>query len=71
MDEKNTHAGVVHMHGHLLKTEQFSLINIFCGKIVVAGYHPKTRVATSAAALGVDHPNIQDVCSISNSPTAL
>jgi len=52
---------VVHVHGHLQKYEIFQLINIFCGKIVVGGYHPQALVTTASSEVGVNHRNAQGI----------
>ena len=57
-------ADIVHMHGHLDKTEKFSLINIFCRKLIIQDYSPNIMISTAAADLGVDHPNAQCIVNI-------
>ena len=55
LDDVETDADVIHIHGSQSKEEKFGFISIFVGVIKVLGYFPKLFVATSAGDLGIDH----------------
>ena len=47
--------------GTYKNTKQNQLFNIFCGKMVVGGFHPRVLVATVSSEVGVNHRNAQGI----------
>ena len=48
---------VIHVHGSLAKEEKLTMIKLLMGTILVSGFHPNVLLATSAADIGINHPN--------------
>ena len=48
---------VIHVHGSLAKAEKLTMIKLLMGTMVVSGFKPNVLLATSAADLGINHPN--------------
>jgi superfamily II DNA/RNA helicase len=50
--------GVVQINGDMDKHEKFAFIRLFCTDITIAGYNPRTLVATTAANTGIDQARL-------------
>ena len=64
LDSHGIAADVVHIHGKLRLEDKMNFSKLYCRKIHVPDYDPRVLVATSAADLGIDHPNAQ--CGLNN-----
>jgi len=49
------------MHGALLKSKKYFLINTFTGHNVIEGLRPRCMCSTPAGDLGIDHPDAQAI----------
>ena len=64
LDKHEITADVVHIHGRLRLDDKCNFSKLYCRKINVPTYHHRVLVATSAADLGIDHPDAQ--CGLNN-----
>ena len=58
LGEKNVAVDVIHVHGSLAKDEKLNLIKLLMGTMTVLDFNPNILLATSAADLGINHPNV-------------
>jgi superfamily II DNA helicase RecQ len=49
---------VIHIHGSLDKDEKLSLVKLLMGSMTVSDFNPNAMIATSAADVGMNHPNV-------------
>ena len=58
LGEKNVAVDVIHVHGSQAKDEKLNLIKLLMGTMTVLDFNPNILLATSAADLGINHPNV-------------
>jgi len=59
LDKHSVAGDVLHIHGRLKREDKGNLINLFTSKLRIDDFNPNVLIATSAADLGIDHPNAQ------------
>ena len=59
LDKHSVAGDVLHIHGRLKREDKGNLINLFTSKLQIDDFKPNVLIATSAADLGIDHPNSQ------------
>ena len=64
LDANDISSDAVHIHERLRLEDKMNFIKLYSEKIKVPDYDPRVLIATSAANLGVDHPNAQ--CGLNN-----
>ena len=58
LGDKNVAVDVIHVHGSLAKDEKLNLTKLLMGTMTVLDFNPNILLATSAADLGINHPNV-------------
>jgi len=56
--ENDIAVDVVHVHGSLAKEEKLNLIKLLMKTMTVGDFNPNILLATSAADIGIDHPDV-------------
>jgi len=59
LDKQSIAGDVLHIHGRLKREDKGNLINLFASKLQIDDFKLNVLIATSAADLGIDHPNVQ------------
>jgi len=59
IDDRSIEADVIHIHGSMSKTEKISFTKLLEGAIVVPVFHPRVLLATAAADVAIDHPQVE------------
>jgi len=59
IDDRSIEADVIHIHGSMSKTEKISFTKLAVGAIAVPSFCPRVLLATAAADVAIDHPQVE------------